>query len=58
MDKNEIDKEVILNLSQLYCNGMSRQTTKDVLRFQMISIESIKSNPDKFYGAFVVQPNI
>lgn len=57
MDKNEIDKEVILNLSQLYCNGMSRQTTKDVLRFQNDFNRSIQAaHPDKFYGAFVVQP--
>lgn len=34
MARNDIHHEVVLNLSQLYCNGYSRQKTADVLRFQ------------------------
>ena len=40
-----LTREVILNLSQLYCNGMPRQTTKDVLRFQNDFNRSIQAAP-------------
>jgi aminocarboxymuconate-semialdehyde decarboxylase len=57
MDKNHIDKEVILNLSQLYCNGYNKQDTYDVNRFQNDYNASIQHEyPDKFISGFVVQP--
>ncbi len=57
MQKNEIDHEVILNLSQLYCNGMKRQTAQDVIRFQNDFNASVQAaHPEKFTGGFVVQP--
>jgi aminocarboxymuconate-semialdehyde decarboxylase len=57
MAVNNIDKEVVLNLSQLYCNGMSRQDTNDTIRFQNDFNHKLQSEyPDKFIGGFVVQP--
>lgn len=57
MEKNSIDHEVILNLSQLYCNGYPEGLTNDVIRFQndfnaQVQIEY----PDKFTSGFVIQP--
>jgi aminocarboxymuconate-semialdehyde decarboxylase len=57
MDKNNIDHEVILNLSQLYCNGMNRDDCRDVIRFQNDFNARVQSeNPQKFTAGFVVQP--
>jgi len=57
MDKNQIDHEVVLNLSQLYCNGLTRELCKDVLRFQNDFNASLQDlYPDKFTAGFVVQP--
>jgi aminocarboxymuconate-semialdehyde decarboxylase len=57
MQANNIDKEVILNLSQLYCNGYKRQDSKDVITFQNDYNASIQHEyPDKFISGFVVQP--
>ncbi|MEZ4910901.1 MAG: amidohydrolase family protein [Saprospiraceae bacterium] len=57
MQKNSIDKEVILNLSQLYCNGVPRQTTKDIIQFQNDYNRYIQgAYMDKFIGGFVIQP--
>lgn len=57
MEKNNIDKEVILNLSQLYCNGYKRQDAYDVIHFQNDYNAQIQDNyPDKFIAGFVVQP--
>ncbi len=57
MDKNHIDKEVILNLSQLYCNGYSRKDAFDVIRFQNDFNASVQQEcPEKFISGFVVQP--
>lgn len=57
MAANHIDKEVILNLSQLYCNGYSKQDAKDVIQFQNDFNASIQHTyPDKFIAGFVVQP--
>jgi aminocarboxymuconate-semialdehyde decarboxylase len=57
MAANYIDKEVILNLSQLYCNGYNRQDADDVIRFQNDYNASIQHEyPDKFISGFVVQP--
>lgn len=57
MDKNAIDHEVILNLSQLYCNGMSQQVTNDVIRFQNdFNARVHTENAEKITAGFVVQP--
>ena len=57
MDANQIDKEVILNLSQLYCNGYSQSDTYDVIRFQNDFNASLQFDyPDRFISGFVVQP--
>ena len=57
MASNHIDKEVILNLSQLYCNGYNRTDTYDVIRFQNDYNASIQHDyPEKFISGFVVQP--
>jgi aminocarboxymuconate-semialdehyde decarboxylase len=57
MEKNEIVHEVVLNLSQLYCNGLSLQDTIDATRFQNdFNAQVQHENPDKFTCGFVVQP--
>jgi aminocarboxymuconate-semialdehyde decarboxylase len=57
MEANHIDKEVILNLSQLYCNGYKKQDSYDVIRFQNDYNASIQNEyPEKFISGFVVQP--
>jgi aminocarboxymuconate-semialdehyde decarboxylase len=57
MDKHKIDRAVVINLSQLYCNGYDEQTAYDVIRFQNdfnARLQAEKS--DRFIGGFVVQP--
>ncbi len=57
MHTNHIDKEVILNLSQLYCNGYKKEDAYEVIRFQNEFNASIQAEyPDKFISGFVVQP--
>jgi len=57
MDRNHIDMEVVLNLSQLYCNGFERNICRDVIRFQNDFNASLQSAyPEKFISGFVVQP--
>lgn len=57
MDKNNIDHGVMLNLSQLYCNGMPRELARDVIRFQNDFNAGVMSQyPAKFTCGFVVQP--
>ena len=57
MEKNAIDHEVILTLSQLYCNGMERQMAKDVIRFQNDFNASVQeAHGHKITAGFVVQP--
>jgi len=57
LDRNTIDHEVILNLSQLYCNGLERQITNDVIRFQNDFNAKVQhENPTYFTCGFVVQP--
>ncbi|MDX1684281.1 MAG: amidohydrolase family protein [Saprospiraceae bacterium] len=57
MEENNIDHEVILNLSQLYCNGMERQLAQDVIRFQNdYNARIMHEHPDKLTCGFVVQP--
>lgn len=57
MHKNEIDHEVLITLSQLYCNGLEKNLAYDVIRFQNdfhAQIQSEKS--DLLTCGFVVQP--
>ena len=57
MYKNNIDHEVILNLSQLYCNGYEKEIAKDVTRFQNdFNAECQANHPDKITAGFVIQP--
>lgn len=57
MEKYQIDHAVMLNLSQLYCNGWSRQDAHDAIRWQNDFNASVQSRrPDKFTCGFVVQP--
>jgi len=57
MDKYKIDHAVMLNLSQIYCNGWSRQDAHDAIRWQNDFNASVQQRrPDKFTCGFVVQP--
>lgn len=55
MDRNNIDHAVVLNLSQLYGNGLRLEEMKRVLRFQNDFNGDIQAkHPDKFTCGFVV----
>lgn len=57
MEKYHIDHGVMLNLSQVYCNGWSRQEAHDAIRWQNDFNASVQQRrPDKFTSGFVVQP--
>jgi aminocarboxymuconate-semialdehyde decarboxylase len=57
MDKYNIDHAVMLNLSQLYCNGWNQEDTRDAIRWQNDFNASVQSRrPDRFTCGFVVQP--
>ena len=57
MEKNNIQHEVILSLSQLYCNGLNERDTFDAIRFQNdYNAKVQRENKDKFTTGFVVQP--
>jgi aminocarboxymuconate-semialdehyde decarboxylase len=57
MQQHSIDHAVVLTLSQLYCNGMPREQTADVIRFQNDYQTQIQSGfPTEFTCGFVVQP--
>lgn len=57
MINNKIDHAVMLNLSQLYCNGWEKQDAIDGIRFQNDYNASVQTEyPDKFTCGFVVQP--
>ncbi len=57
MDKYKIDHAVMLNLSQIYCNGWNREDTNDAIRWQNDFNHSVQSRrSDKFTCGFVVQP--
>jgi aminocarboxymuconate-semialdehyde decarboxylase len=57
MDKFKIDHAVILNLSQLYGNGLRLEEMKQALRFQNDFNAKIQhDHPSKFTGGFVVHP--
>ena len=57
MQKHNIDHAVMLNLSQLYCNGWDKQDTIDGIRFQNdFNGKLQEDHPTKFTCGFVVQP--
>ncbi|MCH2046284.1 MAG: amidohydrolase [Saprospiraceae bacterium] len=57
MEKNELTHEVVLSLSQLYCNGWSAADAADGIQFQNDFNASVQATyPDKFTCGFVVQP--
>ncbi len=57
MEKNQIDHEVVLNLSQLYCSGVDRLCASDIIRFQNdFNAEVQHTHSKKFTCGFVVQP--
>ena len=57
MDKYGIDHGVMLNLSQIYCNGWERNDAKGAIQWQNDFNASVQQRrPDKFTSGFVVQP--
>ena len=57
LEESNIQHEVILNLSQLYCNGFERSLARDVIQFQNDFNASTQSaHPSKFTCGFVIQP--
>ncbi len=57
MDKFDIDHAVVLNLSQLYGNGLRVEELKQALRFQNDFNAAIQhDHPSKFTSGFVVHP--
>lgn len=57
MIRNEIDHAVILNLSQLYGNGLRVEEMKQALRFQNdFNAKVQQDHPSKFTCGFVVHP--
>lgn len=57
MAENNIDHEVVLCLSQLYCNGVNEKDTLDIIRFQNDFNASVQHlHPRSFTTGFVVQP--
>lgn len=57
MDKHQISHEVVLTLSQLYCNGYSERECFDIIRFQNDFNAQVQAEyKDRFTSGFVVQP--
>jgi len=57
MEKYGINHAVMLNLSQIYCNGWSRKDAKAAIEWQNDFNASVQEKrPDKFTCGFVVQP--
>lgn len=57
MEKNKLDHAVVLNLSQLYGNGLRLKEMKMALRFQNDFNAKVQhDHPDKFTCGFVVHP--
>jgi aminocarboxymuconate-semialdehyde decarboxylase len=57
MNRYGIDKAVVLNLSQLYCNGYKKSLAKDVIKFQNDYNAAIQhENPNQIISGFVIQP--
>jgi len=55
MDQNKIDHAVVLNLSQLYGNGLSAKDMKQALRFQNdFNAQVQEDHPTRFTCGFVV----
>ena len=58
MERNKIDHAVVLNLSQLYGNGLRAAELKNALRFQNDFNANVqKQHPTKFTCGFVVHPS-
>lgn len=57
MERYNIDHAVVLNLSQLYGNGLRVEEMKKALRFQNdFNAQVQQDNPEKFTCGFVVHP--
>ena len=57
MERNKIDHAVVLNLSQLYGNGLRLEEMKHALKFQNDFNAKVQhDNPSKFTCGFVVHP--
>lgn len=57
MDRFDIDHAVVLNLSQLYGNGLRVEEMKQALRFQNdFNAKVQRDNPTRFTTGFVVHP--
>lgn len=57
MDQNSLAQTVLLNLSQLYCNGWNRADSQAAIQFQNDFNASVQANhPSRFISGFVVQP--
>ena len=57
MEKNNLDHAVVLNLSQLYGNGLRLEDMKKALRFQNdFNAKVQREHPSKFTCGFVVHP--
>ena len=57
MERNKLDHAVVLNLSQLYGNGLRVEEMKKALRFQNDFNARIQNDhPSKFTCGFVVHP--
>ncbi|ANM31728.1 amidohydrolase [Acidobacteria bacterium Mor1] len=57
MDRFKIDHAVVLNLSQLYGNGLRLEEMKQALRFQNdFNAQIQQENPTRFTCGFVVHP--
>ena len=57
MERNDIDHAVVLNLSQLYGNGLRLEEMKQALRFQNDFNARVQADhPSKFTCGFVVHP--
>lgn len=58
MRRNHIDHAVVLNLSQLYGNGLRLEEMKQALRFQNdFNAKIQRQHPSKFTCGFVVHPS-
>lgn len=58
MERYGLDHAVMLNLSQVYCNGWKREDANDAIRWQNDFNAGVqREHPDKFTCGFVVQPN-
>lgn len=57
MDRHKIAHEIVLTLSQLYCNGYSESACSDIIRFQNdFNAEVQEQYQERFTTGFVVQP--